>query len=675
MLNIINFISCNNYFCQNIDIKKYPANLSLFRENLKYRSDIDGLRAIAILAVVLFHAFPDKIPGGFVGVDIFFVISGFLISTIIFLNLEQNDFSLIEFYIRRIRRIFPALILVLVFCLVLGWYVLFPDEYTQLGKHTAAGAGFIQNFILLRESGYFDNSSETKPLLQLWSLAVEEQFYFFWPILLALAWKRNWSFLKLIISISVVSFVTNIYLISSGRTMASFYLPFPRFWELMIGGQAAYILLYRPQLIEKYKNVQSLLGFILIFTGLIFLNREKNFPGFWALLPAMGTFFLISAGPASWLNNKLLTNKLMIWIGLISYPLYLWHWSMLSFLHIIEGKAASSALRIIVICNAILFAWLTYRFIEKPIRSSKISKRNCARLSATMIVICLVGVINYKSNIFKMSNEKTDYIAYFDNSLPKMIYSTREKIFEKYRSDCDFYDLEKHRMGRATFVPKAMINKSCFTRISSYSHAVLLWGDSHVQQLYYGLMHHLPNNWQILLGVSSGCAANVDITGPSKNNYCDQSNWKTLETIKTEPPDVVIIGQVSGHSISKMILVASKLKIMGVKKIIFTGPVPQWDPPLYKVIAKNLWKNTPRHTLIGINQEIIKLNNQLLSGFKSTNDILFIDLINFFCNKQGCLTYIGKDKKQGITTFDYGHLTPIASNKLAKELLVNKIIS
>jgi peptidoglycan/LPS O-acetylase OafA/YrhL len=220
----------------------------------KYRPDIDGLRAIAILPVVIFHAFPSIMPGGFIGVDIFFVISGFLISSIIFSSLERDRFSLVEFYTRRVRRIFPALILVLISCLAFGWFVLFADEYQQLGKHTAAGAGFIQNFILWRESGYFDNSAETKPLLHLWSLAIEEQFYIFWPLLLAFVWKRHWSFLRITAVIAAFSFAANIYLILRGHPTAAFYLPFSRFWELMVGGVLAYVVLHRPQLIEKHKD-------------------------------------------------------------------------------------------------------------------------------------------------------------------------------------------------------------------------------------------------------------------------------------------------------------------------------------------------------------------------------------------------------------------------------------
>ena len=276
--------------------------------HLKYRPDIDGLRAIAILAVIIFHAFPKKIPGGFVGVDIFFVISGFLISTIIFSGLERGGFSLIDFYVRRVRRIFPALILVLVSCLIFGWAVLFSDEYKQLGLHVSAGSGFIQNFILWDESGYFDHAAETKPLLHLWSLAIEEQFYIFWPLLLAFVWKKQWNFLTITLAIATVSFSLNIYFIVSGQEAAAFYMPFSRFWELMVGGVLAYVILHKPQLINKHKNVQSFVGFIFLVAGFALLNKQSDFPGWWALLPTIGTFLIISAVPDSLMIRYILTN-------------------------------------------------------------------------------------------------------------------------------------------------------------------------------------------------------------------------------------------------------------------------------------------------------------------------------------------------------------------------------
>ena len=177
----------------------------------KYRPDIDGLRAIAVLSVVGFHAF--GITGGFAGVDIFFVISGFLISTIIFENLQRNSFNFLEFYQRRIRRIFPSLLLVLISCLVFGWFTLFADEYAQLGKHVASGAGFISNLVLWSESGYFDGAAESKPLLHLWSLGIEEQFYFFWPIFAFLLWRLRAHFVWVTLALIVLSFGANIWLI------------------------------------------------------------------------------------------------------------------------------------------------------------------------------------------------------------------------------------------------------------------------------------------------------------------------------------------------------------------------------------------------------------------------------------------------------------------------------
>ena len=211
-----------------------------------YRADIDGLRAIAVLAVVGFHAFPATVTGGFIGVDIFFVISGFLISSIIFSNLEHNCFSFAEFYSRRIKRIFPALLLVLIASYAFAWFALLPDEYKQLGLHITGGASFMSNFVIWRESGYFDSAAETKPLLHLWSLAIEEQFYIFWPLLLAFVWKRKWSFIGITTTVAIISHAFNTYTITLNPN-AAFYSPVSRFWELMFGGLLAYLGLHKPK--------------------------------------------------------------------------------------------------------------------------------------------------------------------------------------------------------------------------------------------------------------------------------------------------------------------------------------------------------------------------------------------------------------------------------------------
>src|SRR5580692_6574859 len=219
---------------------------------LDYRADIDGLRAIAVLAVIGFHAFPAWIRGGFVGVDVFFVISGYLISTILLAGMERGSFRFSQFYMRRIRRIFPALIVVLVACMVAGWLVLFSFEYKALGKHIAGSAAFVSNFVLWNEAGYFDKATAIKPLLHIWSLGIEEQFYIVWPLLLYLVWKRKTATLVLLLLLLAFSFTFNV--LSSDRA-ADFYSPLARFWELMAGAVLAYLSLHWEGLAGIFGNL------------------------------------------------------------------------------------------------------------------------------------------------------------------------------------------------------------------------------------------------------------------------------------------------------------------------------------------------------------------------------------------------------------------------------------
>jgi peptidoglycan/LPS O-acetylase OafA/YrhL len=341
--------------------------------NHQYRSDIDGLRAFAVLSVVLFHAFPEFITGGFIGVDVFFVISGFLISTIIFEKLEQGSFTFADFYARRIRRIFPSLILVLVTSFILGWCILFVSEYKQLGKHIAGGAGFIANFILWSESSYFDNLADTKPLLHLWSLGIEEQFYIIWPPILWAAWRLRLRILPIIFMIVIASFAWNLYSISIDP-VATFYSPLTRFWELLIGSVLAYVTVFHakyPKLAVSsvsQANAYSWIGCSLFIAGLLLINKESGFPGAWALLPTLGAALMIKAGPTAWFNRVVLGNSVLVWFGLISYPLYLWHWSLLSFARILSSSVPEVEIRIGIVALSVLLSWMTYRFIEKPIR-------------------------------------------------------------------------------------------------------------------------------------------------------------------------------------------------------------------------------------------------------------------------------------------------------------------
>ncbi|MDR4466367.1 MAG: acyltransferase [Nitrospira sp.] len=374
----------------------------------KYRPDIDGLRAIAVLSVITFHAFPGWMKGGFTGVDVFFVISGFLISTIIFQNLVRDTFSFREFYARRIRRIFPALILILIASYSLGWFLLFADEYEQLSKHLAAGAGFISNFVLWGEAGYFDNAAETKPLLHLWSLGIEEQFYIIWPALVWCAWKWKFNLLKITLAIAAISFCLTIGEVRQDATVA-FYFPQTRFWELLCGSALAWVMLQTKELSCLYQgkfvdwispttlqNMISLVGLVLLTYGVFRIDKDFIFPSEWTLVPVLGAVLIIMAGPESWVNRHFLSHKIAVWFGLVSFPLYLWHWPLLSFARIVDGQTPHRSVRIAALLLSVVLAWLTYEFIERPLRFGNHGKRKVAILLVCMFAIGVGGFETYR---------------------------------------------------------------------------------------------------------------------------------------------------------------------------------------------------------------------------------------------------------------------------------------
>ena len=362
-----------------------------------YRPDVDGLRAVAVLAVLAYHAFPHSAPGGFAGVDVFFVISGFLITGIILDGLKDGSFTFAEFYWRRVRRIFPALILVLASSLLLGWLLLLPDEFAMLGKHVAAGAGFVSNIVFWREAGYFDAAAELKPLLHLWSLGVEEQYYFVWPLLLFLFRKDAKRMLGMMLALAAVSFAANVLLIGA-RPEAAFYLPLTRFWELMAGGLLAFFGL-RP---AHHPNARAIAGAGLLALSFGLLDGQRDFPGWWALLPVAGSALLISAGPAAWINRNLLASRAMVYVGLISYPLYLWHWPLLSYARIVHGGEPPAALRWGLLAAAVVLSVLTYELVEKKIRFARLPvmrRISFPALAASMAVAGLAGLLALQSHL------------------------------------------------------------------------------------------------------------------------------------------------------------------------------------------------------------------------------------------------------------------------------------
>lgn len=371
-----------------------------------YRPDIDGLRALAILSVMLFHAFPSLLRGGFVGVDIFFVISGFLISRIVFIGLARGDFSFVDFYVHRIRRIFPALVVVLSVALIFGWYALLAAEYRKLGLHVAGGIGFVSNIILWGEDSYFGTASELKPLMHLWSLGIEEQFYLFFPVLLVALWRIGFNLWLTIAALLALSFVANIYWMGFDAAGA-FFLPHARFWELLAGALLAYGEVFRVnvslpgnstllgKLVAK-PVVRSWAGLTLLVTGLLVINKGSHFPGYWALFPVLGAWLIIAAGPETWINRHLFANRGMVLVGLISYPLYLWHWPILSFLRILEARIPALPMRVAALALTFALAWLTYRFVERPLRFGVAPRVKAASLLLAGLLLGAVGLVIYK---------------------------------------------------------------------------------------------------------------------------------------------------------------------------------------------------------------------------------------------------------------------------------------
>ena len=381
---------------------------------VNHRSDIDGLRAIAVTSVLFYHANSTWVPGGFTGVDIFFVISGFLISGIILGGIDRGTFNFGDFYARRVKRIFPALLVVLLTVSLVGWFSLFTDEYERLGKHIAAGAAFLSNIVLWKEAGYFDPASDLKPLLHLWSLGIEEQFYLIWPLLFLLLAKARRSPLAAIGVITLGSFALNLYWVRDHEVRA-FYLPVTRFWELSLGSLLAYAqvlgikrssgVINRASLVLSgdaspvSRNLMAVAGLGLLAAALVFFTKYDVFPGWRAALPTIGTCLLIAAGNRSWINSRLLGHPLMVWVGLISYPLYLWHWPLLSFQRILSSGPLSATTTLLTLAVAVVLAWLTYRYVERPIRTSSPRLRPSLALVVSMSVIGIIGVLGFSDRI------------------------------------------------------------------------------------------------------------------------------------------------------------------------------------------------------------------------------------------------------------------------------------
>ena len=623
----------------------------------KYRADIDGLRALAVLSVVIYHAFPTRLTGGFIGVDIFFVISGFLISTIILGNLQKGSFSYLEFYRRRIRRIFPALMVVLLACLGLGWFGLLAGEYQQMGWHTLGGIGFVSNLMLWSEAGfdYFNTASESKPLLHLWSLAIEEQFYIVWPLLLVAVWKRQWNFMGVACGIALLSFSFNV-LSFPAHAQAAFYSPLSRFWELIIGGLLAHALMHKADAMARHANAQSVLGMALIVAGLALINQERAFPGWWALLPTLGAALLISAGPLAWLNRTVLSNPVAVWFGKISYPLYLWHWPLLSLAMLWNNEETPAGpVRLGLVLLAIALAWLTYRFIELPIRVG-----NLGATPKLVGAFCLVGLLAAPViflNGFPGRAINKDETRVFLDQYKKL---TRLGLSDYYQERCDFSDWTTGRN-------KGSIDNAC-TALSGDRPVYLLWGDSHGQALSFGIRKNISPSVQLAQVVTSGCKPKLhpDPKNGTDQAACQASNEFAIEFIKKHKPARVFIAQGADHQLTDWNEMA-RLIASHHGELVLVGPVPQWRPSLPVIVARDL-KASRDYVGEGLDTRILETDGKLHAIYAGSK-VRFVSVIDKLCRANECRARVPSYDGFDLMALDYGHLTPAGSDFVAKTAL------
>ncbi len=635
--------------------------------SIKYRPDIDGLRAIAVLSVIVYHIFPSTLPGGFVGVDIFFVISGYLITNIIYSEALTNKFSYTEFYKRRALRIFPSLIAVLAASLIYGWFFLLQSEYASLGKNVFTGAFFVANIGYILESGYFDTASELKPLLHLWSLGVEEQFYIIWPALILLIVKRKNSARVYIMLLFIASLLYCIYETIHNQSV-SYYSPLTRLWELMTG--AAISLTFRDGGNRKstLNIIVPVIGFILIVFSMFFINSKMNFPGYIAMVPVAGTAMIVCCGNDSCVG-RLLSNKLFVFIGLISYPLYLWHWPLIVFYKLKTASDIDLLNGIFIIFASMILAFLSFYLVERKVRFGKHRGYNAAVSAIILFIVGQAGLYVYKHN--GIQDRKINEIA--------KEYSSIINVYDFF----DYPNLMRSNKCHSV-TPEVAVSSGC---VAKSDNQIFIWGDSYAAALYSGLKNVSDKYYKDVF-----ISQMTDGNGPPF--YFDNRKTDTLKTLTDannerlnfvemyKPKKIIISWMVEGQNaifdknqaILSLNETIKKIKFASPEsKIIVVGPVPEWDESLIKQIVlyyTNNHNEPPRYMKDGLKPQIKEWDDFLKKNIP-TLGVDYVSPYSAMCGDGGCLTRTSEGPK-GITAVDWGHLTEAGStyivDKYRKEI-------
>lgn len=573
-----------------------------------YRPDIDGMRALAILSVLIFHAYPSSLPGGFVGVDIFFVISGYLISSIIFRGLTLGTFSFFDFYARRVRRIFPAVTVVLLGSFVLGYFLLTPYALEELIEESPYAAFFLENWRLyVTTGGYWETATELKPFMHFWSLGVEEQYYIFYPLICFLLWKVSAKrFLTSLVLMLLVSLGLCLY-DTANEPVRAFYSLHTRFWELLIGGVLAYIELKWPEYKkncvtiggnEFINNALSILGLSLIVFAICVFEEGKDFPGWRALFPTVGSVLIIAAGTKASLNKYVFANKTAVFIGLISYPLYLWHWIFICIAkNNLAGDLPDGILMIGFIVASFLMAYLTYALVERPMRSRK------ATWQLILILVLVLALISLGTKTLIRKSQTLQNMLY--SGLPIEVQETLRDLPRSEERDVECENL----FGQGHSICRSTVKNP----------RILLFGDSHNHIMWKALyrQENLPGFYIVGSGGSVIFDRATLIGGDGKPQIERMERvsqvWDTLRRNK-EIDTVVLRGFWVGNLRSQLI---------SEKHLNLSG----------EELLKQLWRDTFEE-LYSLNKHVILVLDNIELSFNPLTKCSPIQRINLSTNTE-----------------------------------------
>lgn len=621
-------------------------------DSIRYRSEIDGLRGIAIISVILFHLDASLIDHGYLGVDVFFVISGFLITQIIWREKMSGKFSLSNFYKRRILRIFPALFAMLISVLALSPIFLGPLEYEFLAKMVASAVTFCSNFFLLKQGDYFGSATQNNLLLHTWSLAVEEQFYIVFPIVIGLFWKLGETRLKItILFLGLFSLLLSI-IVSRYSSVANFYIPVTRFWELLFGGISGLIFLGMNP-VERFKSkFLSSMGLLLIILSISASGIEEKHSVLLIFAAVIGTCLCLIFCRKNEGVGRILSSPALRNTGLISYSLYLWHQPII----VLSGEYYAfgylSDNKIFIVALLFVISLVSWRYIENPFRAKKTFKEDgIFRLSFLFFsFISLFATLVIQNSGFpgRVAGEHKDLILWkkFD---PSGIYRTRDCMLAYDQTHDDF-------------------DESCYAREMEQVPDILIWGDSHAASLYHGMKVEYPRLSISQLTMGS-CPPILDY--PSHHQpYCEEINEHVLDFILTHRPSRVIMlarwasYQTGKSSFSKKLnSTLSRLSSAGVDVFLF-GNLPQWKPSLPDILANSVQREA--RSFIGTRElERLSVADEVLSVLAKEQGLEFVSIIELVCKESACLGMVpvnGNDSS-GLApiAYDYAHLTPHGS--------------